>query len=140
MVITELLHTNLQKVYRFIGMPTAQQIAEFQAMTEAQLAESPLFTFDRDYEPPIPAAIERSQQEKYQFLKNLMLEVAGELSKEPTSAFELKPAVENLKFWAELGAAEAVIATLQAMPDNEVFTADFKAHLINRINEFLNGN
>jgi hypothetical protein len=139
MIITELLHTNLQKVYRFIGTPTAQQIAEFQAMTEAELAENPLFVFDRDYEPPIPEAVERSQQEKYRFLKDLMLEVAGEISKEPASAFALKSDIENLKFWAELGAAEAVVTILQSMPDNEVFTADFKAHLINRINEFLHG-
>jgi hypothetical protein len=139
MIITELLHTNLQKVYRFIGTPTVQQIAEFQAMTEAQLAESPLFAFDRDYEQPMPVVVERSQKEKYEFLKNLMLEVAGELSKEPALAFALKSDVENLKFWVELGAAETVIAILQAMPDNEVFTADFKTYLVNRINEFLHG-
>ena len=138
MTTTELLHETLQKVYRFEGAPTLQQIADFQAMTLAQLEQSDLFIFDRDYEPPMPVVVQRTQREKYDFLKNLMLDVAGELSKEPTAAFALKSEVESLKFWAELGSAEAVIVTLQLMPENEVFTLEFKAYLINRINEFLN--
>lgn len=140
MTITELLHNNLQKVYSFQGTPSSEQMADFQAMTLEQLDNSPDFTFERDYVLPVPTPIQRTQREKYEFLKNLMLDVAGELSKEPEAAFALKSEVETLKFWAELGAAEAVIASLQMMPENEVFTAEFKAYLINRINEFVNGN
>lgn len=80
---------------------------------------------------------QKTQRQKYDFLKNLMLDFAGELSKNPAEAFAVKADVEDLKFWAELGAAEAVIAKLESIENNTTFTDEVKAYLIGKIQNFL---
>lgn len=82
-------------------------------------------------------APEKTQREKYDFLKNLMLDFAGELSKNPAEAFAVKADVEDLKFWAELGAAEAVISKLESIENSTTFTAEVKGYLIGKIQTFL---
>jgi hypothetical protein len=89
-------------------------------------------------EEPAPPAIQKTQREKYEFLKNLMLDFAGELEKTPSEAFAVKADVEELKFWAELGAAEAVIFKLDSIENNDIFTTEVKALLIGKIAVFIN--
>ncbi len=85
----------------------------------------------------VPKKLHKTQQERYFFLKNLMLNIAEELSKSPSEAFAIKSDIEELKFWAELGAAEAVIAKLQALEESTVFTSATKEYLIATIENFL---
>ena len=86
-----------------------------------------------------PPLTEKTQRQKYDFLKNLMLDFAEGLSKNPSEAFAVKADVEDLKFWAELGSAEAVIAKLQSIENNDIFTEAVKAQLISSIEGFLLG-
>ena len=79
----------------------------------------------------------KSQKQKYDFLKALMLDFAEGLSKNPAEAFAAKADVEDLKFWAELGAADVVIAKLQSIENNDIFTEAVKADLISKIQTFL---
>lgn len=90
-----------------------------------------------DRPTPEIVILQKTQREKYDFLKNLMLDFAGELAKNPAEAFAVKSDVEDLKFWAELGAAEAVMFTLSSIEDNAIFTPEVKMSLIGKIQNFL---